>query len=113
MPLKNIPIRLNAVIQELQPYGYRDFFFDWEGQGLVCLSPQGGNWAILTNNDDGGYRNRFCYNHLPDARIALTNWKAVDFTFEPEGWHRGLTVSHSGRAKIRKRDDNGVLFLTG
>lgn len=43
--------------------------------------------------DDCGYRNRWCYSTMADARRALHEW---DGTAEPEGWHRHIP---SGRRR--------------
>lgn len=42
-------------------------------------------WAIVSDFDHAGYRDRWCFETLGDALGALEAW---DGEAEPEGWHR-------------------------
>ncbi len=43
--------------------------------------------AILYGVAPGGYRDRWCYETMADARRALAEWDGAPGT-EPDGWHR-------------------------
>lgn len=59
--------------------------------------------AILYGVEPYGYRNRWCYHTMADARRALEEWDGAPGT-EPQGWHRHPDTG-------RRRDDDGQEYV--
>lgn len=56
---------------------------------LCAITRMAYTWALIVDLDAVGYKHRYCYESLWDARRAMDKWSGVG---EPYGWHRDPTT---------------------
>lgn len=62
--------------QVLEAQGYREL--RWLGSGeLAGLYRFNFTWGLVVGLDPIGYRLRYCFEHLADARAALRTWNGL------------------------------------
>ena len=66
-------------------------------------------YAIITGDvaDQVFLDDRWCYNDLATAMMALTEWQTQDFDDEPRYWHR-----HPNTGRRREYSDDGTFVET-
>lgn len=78
------------VAEPVDHFYYYKEYPNGENAGVVKMIY---TWRLCSGNDDYGYENSWCYEHLADAIEAAERW---DGEGEPTGWHRH---PHSGRRR--------------
>lgn len=88
------------ITQIAEMNGYRDIR-ELGDHGIVAIMPLAFTHAIITECNEWGYGDRWCYKTYQDAKNALESW---DGTGEPTGWHRHPDTG-------RRYDENGNLYV--
>lgn len=86
---------LADLMERLKHDGYMHLT-ETEEHGIVGLYNFLFTSAILSDLNDTGYHQRWCFHSMDDALDALVEWKRNGFAGEPEGWHRHIP---SGRRR--------------
>ena len=62
------------------------------------------HWTIHVDIDHCGYADKYCYQTLPGALVALIEW---DGTGDPDGWHRHFKT---GRRRDLKTGEEWIAW---
>lgn len=82
------------------------------GTRWAAVAPMIVTYAIVTGQmgDEIGYDNRWCYNRLVDAMMALNVW---DGSGEPPGWHRHPGSGRRIARTVGEIDNDGRVVPIG